>query len=146
MLGPPNFPDAPIPTWEEFNEDYLDHYFDNSKPLKGHCFILTYDGQEIGQMNYNEVDTKTKSTEIDIWLADRKYTGKGFGTEAIKWLCSYLNEEFDCKTIYIAPSKRNLNAIKAYQKAGFIETENLPENFIPDYDDTIVLKKENQPS
>lgn len=141
MLGPPNFPDNPIPSWDEFNEDYLDHYFDGSQPLKGQCFILIYNGQQIGQINYNEIDPTTKSTEIDIWLADRAYTGKGLGTEAIKTLCDYLYHKFGCETIYIAPSRRNIIAIKAYKKAGFIETKNLPKNFVPDYEDTVVLTK-----
>jgi RimJ/RimL family protein N-acetyltransferase len=144
MLGPPNYSDNPIPTWEEFNEDYLDHYFDGSQPLKGQCFILIHNGQQIGQINYNEIDTTTKSTEIDIWLADREYTGKGLGTEAIKILCNYLDKKFDCQTIYIAPSRRNLIAIKAYKKAGFVETKNLPDNFVPDYKDTVVLIKTKQ--
>lgn len=141
MLGPPNFPDIAIPTWEEFNKDYSDHYFDGAQPLKGQCFILIYNGQDIGQINHNEIDTTSNSTEIDIWLADRAFTGKGLGTQAIKVLCDYLDKSFDCKTIYIAPSRRNVNAIKAYTKAGFRETGNLPANFIPDYTDTIVLTK-----
>lgn len=141
MLGPPNFSDNSIPTWDEFNLDYLDHYFDGSQPLKGRCFIIIYKGQHIGQVNYNPIDTNRKSTEIDIWLADRKYIGKGIGTEAIKILCYYLNNNFDCEIIYIAPSRRNKIAIKAYKKAGFIETINIPINFVPDYVDTVVLEK-----
>lgn len=141
MFGPPNFPDIQIPTWEEFDNDYLDYYFDGSQPMKGQCFILIHNGQEIGQINYNEIDTNTKSTEIDIWLADRQFTGKGFGSEAIKILCNYLDKSFNCKTIYIAPSRRNSNAIKAYKKAGFIETDIHPANFVADYKDTIVLVK-----
>jgi len=142
MLGAPNFPDAPIPTWEEFDEDYLDHYFDNSQPLKGQCYILIHNGEEIGQINHNEIDTDSKSTEFDIWLADRKFTGKGFGTTAIKMLCEYLHKSFDCQIIYIAPSRRNIGAVKAYQKAGFVETQNLPDGFVPDYHDTVVLVKQ----
>lgn len=141
MLGPPNFPDNPIPTWDDFNEDYLDHYFDGSQPLKGQCFILIHNGQQIGQINYNAIDTNLNSTEIDIWLADREFIGKGLGTEAIKILCDFLDKSFNCKTIYIAPSRRNVSAIKAYKKAGFIETQNIPDNFVPDYDDTIVMTK-----
>lgn len=139
MFGPPNFSDNLIPTWDEFNQDYFDFYFDGSEPLKGRCFILIYNGQQIGQINYNEIDLTRKSTEIDIWLADRKHTGKGYGTEAIRILSNYLNTKFDCDAIYIAPSRRNIIAIKAYKKAGFMETNNIPYNFIPDYDDTVVL-------
>jgi RimJ/RimL family protein N-acetyltransferase len=139
MLGPPKFPDNPIPTWDEFNNDYLDYFFDGSQPMKGRCFVLEHNEQEVGQINYNEIDVSTRSTEIDIWLSERKFTGKGLGTEAIKELCDYLDKAFDCKTIYIAPSRRNSNAIKAYKKAGFIETDQLPDNFIADYKDTILL-------
>jgi len=139
MLGPPNFPDIPIPTWDEFDNDYLDFYFDGSQPLKGQCFILIHHEEEIGQINYNEIDTSSKSTEIDIWLADRKFTGKGLGTIAIKTLCNYLDKYLDCKTIYIAPSRRNSNAIKSYKKAGFVETEIRPDNFIADYEDTVLM-------
>jgi RimJ/RimL family protein N-acetyltransferase len=141
MLGPPNFPEIPIPTWKEFDNDYLDHYFDGSQPFKGQCFIIIYDGQEIGQINYNEIDTASKSTELDIWLADREFTGKGHGTEAIKLLCNYLDKHLECKTFYIAPSRRNPNAIKSYKKAGFVETDIIPDYFTPDYDDTVVMMK-----
>ncbi len=141
MLGPPNFPDVPVPTWAEFDEDYSDHYFDGSQPLEGRCFILVHHGQEIGQINYNKIDTHSKSTELDIWLADRKFAGKGLGTEALKMLCDHLGKSLDCRTVYIAPSRRNPNAIKAYKKAGFTETADLPDHFVPDYDDTVVLTK-----
>ncbi|GAB2992290.1 GNAT family N-acetyltransferase [uncultured Cyclobacterium sp.] len=141
MLGAPNFPEVPIPTWEEFNEDYKAHYFDGSHPLKGQCFIITYNGNKIGQINHNEIDPITQSTEIDIWLADRVLTGKGYGTGAIKLLSEYLVQYFECKTIYIAPSKRNLKAIRAYIKAGFKETKEHLENFVPDYEDAIVMVK-----
>jgi len=141
MLGKPNFPDNPIPTWEEFDSDYVDYYFDNSQPLSGRCFILEHMGQEVGQINYNKIDVKTKSTEIDIWLADRQFTGKGLGTEAIRVLCQYLYKSLGCTTIYVAPSKRNQKAIKSYKKAGFSETDILPDGFIPDYDDTVLMVK-----
>lgn len=141
MFGPPNFPEHPIPNWEEFNQDYTDHYFDGSQPLRGRCFILMHKNKPIGQINYNEINPNTKSTEIDIWLSDREYTGKGYGTEAIITLCEYLYQNFTCETVYIAPSKRNIRAIKAYKKAGFMESKNRPDNFIPDYADTVILSK-----
>lgn len=141
MFGPPKFPDQPVPTWDEFDNDYLDYYFDNSQPYCGQCFIIQHDGQEIGQINYNQIKPKTKSTEIDIWLADYKFTNRGFGPEALKILCFYLASSLDCRTFFIAPSRRNENAIKCYKKAGFMETDRIPRNFIPDYEDTVLMTK-----
>jgi len=100
MLGPPNFADNPVPTREEFDSHYKDHYFDGSKPLNGQCYIIINDGKEIGQINYNEINTDTKSTKIDIWMADREFTGKGLGTEAITILYNYLGQMFECTRLY----------------------------------------------
>ncbi|WP_205503728.1 GNAT family N-acetyltransferase [Rufibacter psychrotolerans] len=144
MLGPPNYPDAPIPTWEEFNEDYVDHYFDGSQPHKGQCFIIIHHGQEIGQINHNQIAISSHSTELDIWLAARKFAGQGLGTEAVKMLCAFLDKTYNCKLFYMAPSRRNVHAIKAYAKAGFKETDHLPYSFIPDYHDTVIMSKTSQ--
>lgn len=140
MIGPPNFPDNPIPTWEEFNNDYVDYHFDGTAPLKGRCFIIIHNCERIGQINYNEIDPVSKSTELDIWLADKKYTGHGFGTEAIKLMCTYLYKSFRCQKIYMQPSRRNVNAIKAYKKAGFIEQAIFPDGFVLDYWDSVLLE------
>ena len=141
MMGLPNFPDAQIPTWDEFDNDYLDHYFDGSAPLKGRCFIIIEEGNEVGQINYNTIDNETNNTDLDIWLSDIKHTGRGIGTEAIQLLCNYLFKEFGCKQIAMAPSKRNKNAIKSYEKAGFEMTDKQLDESEKDYEDNVVMIK-----
>lgn len=78
---------------------------------------------------------------MDIWLADRQFTGQGFGTEALKIMCRYLDKKFGCKKIYVQPSRRNAYATKAYKKAGFTEQPVLPQNFVLDYYDSVLLEK-----
>ncbi|MDN5200326.1 GNAT family N-acetyltransferase [Fulvivirgaceae bacterium BMA10] len=142
MIGPPNFPDHPIPTWEEFLDDYEDYFFDGSKPLLGHSFIIELNEQPIGQINYGEIYPDDQVTELDIWLSARKYIGKGYGTDALITLCSYLHQKFHVKKFMIAPSERNIGAIKAYKKAGFMPTTDRPVYFRPDYDDAILMIKQ----
>lgn len=139
MLGPPKFPDNPVPTWEEFDEDYLDYYFDGTNPKAGRCFIILSNQIEVGQINYNPINEKTKTTEIDIWLSDKKFMGKGIGTTAIKLLSHHLFKNLGCKKIIIQPSARNINAIKAYKKAGFIEQTQIPKGFELDYYDSVFM-------
>ncbi len=139
MLGAPKFPDNPVPTWEEYDEDYKDYYFDYVRPYKGQCFIILNNLQEVGQINYNPINRKTKTTEFDIWLADKKYTGKGIGTAAIKLLCALIFENLDCDKILIQPSARNKFAIRAYKKVGFIEQPIIPKGFELDYYDSVLL-------
>jgi RimJ/RimL family protein N-acetyltransferase len=141
MMGLPDYPDAKIPSWEEFDNDYLNHYFDGSAPSKGRCYIIIEEGNEVGQINYNAIDNVKKVTDLDIWLSDLKYTGRGIGTEAIKLLCDYLNEEFGCEQIVMSPSKRNKYAIKSYEKAGFVMTDIQLDESEKDYEDNVVLIK-----
>lgn len=133
--------DHPAPSWEEFDEDYASYYFDGTQPLSGRCFIIVFQGEDIGQINYNSIDMHSHSTEIDIWLADRRYTCRGLGTQAILLLCQYLKKELNIRTIYMAPSAKNIYAVRAYRKAGFMDADEIPEWFRPDYPDVVMLRK-----
>ncbi|RYU94536.1 GNAT family N-acetyltransferase [Emticicia agri] len=144
MLGPPHFPENPAPTWEEFINDYYDYFFDGSQPESGRCFIIQSGNTPIGQVNYNDIEedkSGVRYTELDIWLAGREYTNKGYGTDALKTLCNFLHKDLGCKKFIIAPARQNIGAVKAYQKAGFAETTVPPLHFVPDYADTIVMIK-----
>jgi RimJ/RimL family protein N-acetyltransferase len=141
MMGPPTYPDSKIPTWEEFTDDYKEYFFDSSEPLLGRCFVVEVNSEPVGQINHDKIYPPDNTTELDIWLKSSKYTGRGFGTDAIITLCNYLTKEFGCKKFFISPSRRNITAIKTYKKAGFIETNEMHENSIPDYVDTVVMIK-----
>jgi RimJ/RimL family protein N-acetyltransferase len=143
MLGTPNFPENPAPSWEEFIDDYYEYFFDGSQPESGCCFIIMLDNIAIGQINYNEIyeDAGILYTELDIWLAGKKYTNKGHETDALKTLCDFLHKGLNCKKFIIGPARRNIGAVKSYQKAGFIETLIPPPHFVADYEDTIIMVK-----
>jgi RimJ/RimL family protein N-acetyltransferase len=141
MIGSPKYPDSRIPNWDEFINDYLEFYFDGSQPLKGQCFIIVENEQDIGQINHNEINLVEKSADLDIWLSDKVHTGKGYGTEAIKIMCNYLNKNFGCRKILMSPSKRNIRAIRSYEKAGFVRTDEKPDSFYMDYEDNVILVK-----
>ena len=141
MLGPPDYPDSPVPSWEAFLEDYQPYYFDGSRPDLGRCFVIQTGGEDVGQINYNEINAKDRSVELDIWLAAGRYTGKGYGTDALAALCDYLHREMGCERFYIAPARKNRRAVRCYEKAGFAETGQIPGWFRPDYEDTILMEK-----
>jgi RimJ/RimL family protein N-acetyltransferase len=141
MLGAPDFNDHQPPTWKEFQADYVEEFFSDTNPEKGHSFIILVNNEAVGHINYNDIDRTTNTTELDIWLASQKYTRRGYGQDAILTLCRYLQLSLNCQRFILAPSARNVNAIRAYVKCGFIETNEIPGNFIPDYKDTVVMMK-----
>lgn len=117
-----------IPTWEELFNDYKKYYFDGSQPEKGRCFAILLNDKIIGQVNYNDINRKNNSVELDIWIAKSSNTSRGCGSEALKTLMKYLYKELKIENFIICPSIENLRAIKAYQKAGF----EIIETFIDD--------------
>jgi len=141
MLGPPDFPDNLVPTWDEFVSDYNPNFFTNFNPDGGRSFIIEVSGAGIGHINYNEIDRSINTVELDIWLADSQHCNKGYGTDAILTLCDYLFYNFNCKAIILAPSARNKAAIRAYEKCGFQTINESLEHFVPDYYDTVIMMK-----
>lgn len=56
---------------------------------------------------------------IDIVLIPDVH-GRGYGPDAVRALARYLHDELSWRRITIDPSVRNLRAIRAFEKAGFI--------------------------
>lgn len=120
-----------ITTYEQFEEDYEDYYFEGTDPEKGRGYlvILEEDGkkEEIGFISYGTFHLREGIVELDIWLKSNEYTGKGYGTEAVKILSLMLLDE--CYNILIMrPCAKNQRAVNSYKKAGFKAT-----NFKPEY-------------
>jgi len=139
MLGPPLFPDNPVPVWYEFVSDYSHHFFDGSMPGKGQCYVIEVNGEPAGQVNHNEI--YGNSTELDIWMRSSEYTGKGYGSDALETLCDHLRLTMGIHLFYIAPAAKNKAAIAAYKKAGFAPTPDKPDWLVPDYKKTTVMVK-----
>ena len=119
MMGPPGYPDHPVPDWEDFCADYVPHYSDNSEPQSGRCFIIVAKGQDVGVVCHNAIDEQRRLTELDIWLRSEADCGKGYGSNALRLLCQHLYELYGVKEFIVRPSKRNRRAIAAYERACF---------------------------
>lgn len=146
MLGAPLFPDAEIPTWEYFIEDYNLDFFNDINPDNGRSFIIEVNKEPVGHINYNQIDQVTNTVELDIWLRSSTYCNQGYGSDAINTLCNYLTRQLYCQKIILAPYARNKAAVRAYTKCGFAPANAPPNNFIPDYFDTVVMVKQMTPS
>ncbi|OPZ86692.1 MAG: Bifunctional AAC [Firmicutes bacterium ADurb.Bin419] len=120
-MGPPNFEDTPIPSWEEYCEDFKDYYFDGSKLNYGQLWIIKCGSEEIGAVCYSSFHLQGKSAELDIWMGTERNCGRGLGSEAIKIFCDYLKKNMGIERFIIRPSKRNIRAVRAYEKAGFMK-------------------------
>jgi diamine N-acetyltransferase len=121
MLGPPLFPERPVPPPEDSSQRLDPHYLDGTAPELGRCFLILVDGEPVGQVTYNDIMERDglKQVELDIWMRSEACCGKGYGTDALVALCGYLHEQFGVEQFIVQPSARNPRAIRAYEKVGF---------------------------
>lgn len=148
MLGPPLFPELPAPTWDEFNADYTPNFFDSSTPEVEASFVIEVAGERVGQVNYEVLQTPEAVAELDIWLRSLADTGHGYGPDALVALMTHLSSTLGIRRFLIRPSARNLRAIRAYEKAGFVQTPMSQEQQAllygaGDYTDTVVMLTPN---
>ncbi|MDD3945397.1 MAG: GNAT family protein [Bacteroidales bacterium] len=148
MMGYPLFPEAPVPSYEEFVDDFSDDFFTEDSDSPGKSFIIMDQNTEVGTLCYDLMNLKKKWVVLDVWLRDEQYCGKGYGSEALKLICYHLFRTKNIVQFYIAPSLRNPRAIKAYEKAGFkklkMNRSKAAKKFgvdIFDYNDNVVMKK-----
>jgi diamine N-acetyltransferase len=122
MMGPPTFPEIPIPTWDDFTDDYVEYFFDGSRENLGRSYIIEADGGAVGHISHSQTDVARGLTELDIWLRSSRDCGKGFGSAALRVLAQHLHATLGLHDFIIRPSRRNLRAVRVYAKAGFIES------------------------
>lgn len=148
MLGEPTFPDETVPTWEEFCEDHALHFFEGEITEQGRCFIMQVDGEDAGQIYFNDIETKNgiKRVELGMWMRAEKFCSKGYGSDALGALCGFLANRFGVEQFMVQPSARNRRAIRAYEKVGFVSLniplEDAVEEWGPsDYFDSVHMVK-----
>jgi RimJ/RimL family protein N-acetyltransferase len=117
-----------IPTYEEFTQNWQIHFFDGSQPEKGRSFTIFVGNKAIGQINYNEINRKNNSVELDIIIAEDIEKSKGYGSDALKTLVKYLFQNMNIQICEIEAVTKNAGAIRAYEKAGFRITKTFIKN------------------
>jgi diamine N-acetyltransferase len=149
MMGSPCYPDHPIPSFEEFCADYVPSFFNDSGNGKGRNFIITVNNETVGTIGYDLLDKEKDRVVLDIWMKAEAFCSCGYGSDALKTMCKYLQKEYGISTFTITPSARNKRAIAAYKKAGFIfinilsKVEQEQEFGLSEYDDTVLMIKKN---
>lgn len=78
------------------------------------------DGVFIGYAGISGISNTNKSGEYFIFIGDKKYWGKGIGTEVSKLIVKKAFEELGLNRIMLTVSVPNVGGVKAYERAGFV--------------------------
>ena len=89
--------------------------------------IETLEGKHIGNCSYFNVDEAKGEAELSIMIGDRDYWGKGYGTDAVAALVSYVFHQTKLNRVYATPLASNIRSQKCFRKCGFVQSGYLDE-------------------
>jgi RimJ/RimL family protein N-acetyltransferase len=98
---------------------YVDERLLNESILFLGIFIRE-SGIHIGNVKYEPIDFQNGFTVMGILIGEENWKGKGVAKEVIRESSMWLNSKHGIQQIILGVDVRNINAIKAYQKCGFI--------------------------
>ena len=75
----------------------------------------------IGNVGLYAINWVARSAEYRIVIGEKKYHGKGIGTEAAKLVVEYAFDKLNLNKVFLGVNAENKGAIKSYKNAGFIE-------------------------
>ena len=83
--------------------------------------IDTQKDEMIGTVGLHKIDNINRTATLGIFIGNRDYWSKGYGTEAIQLLLDFGFNYLNLKNIDLAVMEFNPRAVKCYQKCGFKE-------------------------
>ncbi len=119
LRGPPLYPELPIPDRATFDRTYPAHFFDGTRPFSGRALIISNETGDIGVLAHGTVRPLHGTVEIELWLNAKRWFGRGYGSEALRLACAWLQENVGVDRFALRPSRRNVRALRAFRRAGF---------------------------
>lgn len=82
-------------------------------------YKIIRDGVMIGTIELMKIDPELKKAAVGRFLLNPGFTGKGYGTEALKLFVDKVFRETDLTVLRLCVFSFNKNAYRCYEKAGF---------------------------
>lgn len=133
-------PIVPYPFTYEDEEKWLNS---NSALNNTYSFAVETlnEGKYIGGCGVNSVDWKNSNALVGIFIGDKDYWGKGYGTDAMKVLLKFIFNQMNIHKVKLSVYAFNERAIKCYEKCGFKKEGVLRKEIFKDgkYHDEIIM-------
>ncbi len=97
-------------------------YFEDNANAEASFAIVTLDGDKmIGTVSLEDFDDINRCATLGIFIGDKDYRDKGYGTEAINMILEFGFKYRNLHSIKLDLMEFNERALKCYKKCGFKE-------------------------
>ena len=89
---------------------------------------IALDDTPIGLALVKDLDEEPACYDLQQFMIDKRYQGKGYGTKALSMIVSDLEKEqkYDC--VEVCVKKEDTAALRVYEKTGFVDTGYVDED------------------
>ena len=102
----------------ESERKYLE---ENNSPEATFVIVTLDEDKMIGTVSLENIDWLNRTATLGIFIGDKNYRSKGYGTEAIKLILEYGFKYMNLYNIKLDLMEFNSRALKCYEKCGFKE-------------------------
>jgi RimJ/RimL family protein N-acetyltransferase len=101
-------------------QKWMDEDMGESSPRETFFTIRTADENKlIGGLSLYVVDWTGRDSFVGIFIGEREYWGKGYGSDAMRLLLQYAFTELNLWRVSLGVFQYNPRAIRSYEKVGF---------------------------
>jgi len=75
----------------------------------------------LGSVYIRDIDREHNKAEYGIFIGEEDARGRGIGTAAAKLMLQYCFEEEQLHRVYLRVFAENVQAVRSYEKAGFVQ-------------------------
>ena len=101
------------------------------KNLNSHLFGIANGETLVGLALIKDFEEEPFAYDLQQFMIDKNFQGRGYGTEALKLILDYLKNEGRFESVEICVKKEDAPAITLYEKVGFKNSGYIDEN-LPD--------------
>jgi RimJ/RimL family protein N-acetyltransferase len=101
------------------NKDTEKSILENISKFHNYSIIDLENDSLIGNCGYVGIDNLNQAGEVGIFIGDKNYWNKGYGTEALTLLLDYGFMALNLHNVFLKVYGYNKRAIKSYEKVGF---------------------------
>ncbi|MCA0386620.1 MAG: GNAT family N-acetyltransferase [Firmicutes bacterium] len=113
-------PGIPFPYTYEDEVKWLNSLTAMSCGVYSFAIETLAEGLYIGGCGVNTVDWKNSVVEVGIFIGDKAYLSKGYGTDAMRTLINFIFNEMNIRKVKLNVYSFNPRAIRSYEKLGFV--------------------------
>jgi len=108
-----------LPVWMPVTLTDEEQWIRNEESGRMRFAIDALDGRHIGNCSLRQAGGHGRVSEVGLFIGNREYWGKGYGTDATVTLCTFgfVYQNLDRIALYCVAD--NAAAVRCYEKAGF---------------------------